>query len=325
MTTAFVTGASGFIGGSLTRRIVDDGWTVRALARTQASTDAVTQAGAEPVRGDLSDVDALRLGARGCDVAFHAAAHVKDWDSREEFVRVNVDGTRNVIEACRREGVRRLVFVGTEAALLTGKPLVEVNEDAPLQVESPSPYCATKAMAERAVLEANGDGLETVVVRLRAVWGPGDRTILPAFVEAVRRGRFAWIGGGRHHTSTTHVQNAVEGLVLGATAGRPGGIYFVTDRERSVFREFIEGLLATQGVAAPNRSIPVWMANASAVAAEAVWLTFRLRGAPPLTRTTLWLTSLECTIDISRAEKELGYRPRKSVAEGMAELRPGSP
>src|SRR4051812_4095296 len=97
MPTAFVTGGSGFIGGALIRRLVADGWTVRALARSDASGRAVRERGAEAVPGDLDDVPALREGAQGADVAFHAAAHLGEWGSRSAFERVNVGGTRNVL------------------------------------------------------------------------------------------------------------------------------------------------------------------------------------------------------------------------------------
>jgi nucleoside-diphosphate-sugar epimerase len=132
-----------------------------------------------------------------------------------------VQGTRNALEAARRAGVRRFVHVGTEAALMAGEPLVDVDETTPLRPDSKALYPATKAQAEMAVREANGDGLETVVVRPRLVWGVGDTTILPGIAGAVRAGRFRWINGGRHLTATTHVDNTVEGLWLGATKGRP--------------------------------------------------------------------------------------------------------
>ena len=228
-TSAFVTGGSGFIGGALVRRLVADGWAVRALARSDTSADVVRERGAEPVRGELDDVAAMAAGAAGCEIAFHCAAHLGDWGSREEFVRGNVQGTRNVLAAARQAGVRRFVHVGTEAALLAGQPLIEADERAPLRFDSPALYSSTKARAEEAVIEGNQDGLETVVVRPRFVWGMGETTLLPAMTEMVRAGRFAWIGGGRQRTSTTHVDNAVEGLMLAARRGAPGGVYFVTD------------------------------------------------------------------------------------------------
>ena len=321
MSTAFVTGGSGFIGGRLIERLCREGRRVRALARSQSSADKVRALGADPVHGDLEDPGALRAGAEGCDVAFHAAAHLGEWGSRDEFMRINVEGTRNVLGACREAGVRRIVHVGTEAALLAGQPLVNADESVPLRPDSKAFYSATKAMAEQAVRDANGQGLETVVVRPRLVWGRGDTTILPSLVEAVESGRFAWIGGGRHRTSTTHVENTVHGLLLGAERGKPGGVYFVTDGEPVVFREFITTLLATQGVEVPDRNMPAALAKLAAPAAENIWRVLPLKGNPPVTRLAVWLSSLECTIDISYAQSELGYRPVKTIAKGMEELR----
>lgn len=320
MAVAFVTGGSGFVGGALIRRLVADGWRVRALARSERSARAVAGSGAEPAMGDLDQVDALAAGAAGADVVFHCAAFVKQWGRREEYMRGNVTGTGNVIEACRRAGVPRLVHVGTEAAMLAGEPLIDINEDTPPRPDSASPYCATKAMAELAVREANGPDLRTVVVRPRLVWGPGDATILPALVDAVRKGRFRWIGGGRHLTSTTYIDNAVHGLVLAATASAPGPSYFVTDGPPVVFRDFISQWVGTQGVTIPDRGLSPAVARFVAVAAEGAWRVLRLPGEPPITRTAVWLSALACTVDISRAESELGYRPLVTREQGLAAL-----
>jgi len=213
------------------------------------------------------------------------------------------------------------VHVGTEAALLVGQPLVNADETVPLRPDSKAHYSATKAMAEQAVLEANADGFETVVLRPRLVWGPGDTTIVPALKEAVEKGRFSWIGGGKHRTSTTHVDNVVEGLVLSATRGEPGNAYFVTDGEPVVFRDFITELMGTAGVEMPDRSAPIAIAKPLAGAAEGIWSVLRKESSPPLTRLAVWLSALECTIDTTKARTELGYEPVKSIEEGMAELR----
>jgi nucleoside-diphosphate-sugar epimerase len=232
-----------------------------------------------------------------------------------------VRGTKSVIDACREAGVRRLVHVGTEAALMAGQPLVNVDETAPLRPDSPALYSSSKAKAEQLVRAANGDGPETVVVRPRFVWGRGDTTLLPALIELVRSGRFRWVGGGRQLTATTHVDNTVEGLWLGATKAPAGGVYFVTDGEPVVFREFLTDMLGTQGVEIPDKSVPPGVANAAARAAEGIWRGLRRGGNPPITRFAVWVSSQECTIDISRAERELGYRPVISREEGLAGLR----
>lgn len=320
MPGAFVTGGSGFVGAALVRRLVADGWSVCALARSARAEATVRAAGAEPVRGDLDDAAAMASGARGADVAFHSAAKLGDWGPWDEFRRVNVTGTRTVIGACRSAGVRRLVHVGTEAALLRGQPLVAADERTPLAFDSPAPYAATKAHAEAAVIEANGDGLETVVVRPRFVWGAGDTTLLPALSAMVRAGRLRWIGGGRQLTSTTHVDNTVEGLVLAAERGRPGNAYFVTDGSPVVFREFVTALLGTQGLQAPEGEIPLPAARALAAAGETAWRALPLPGAPPLARFALWVSALECTLDDAKAREQLGYEPVVSRDHGLTEL-----
>lgn len=320
MTAAFVTGGSGFIGGALIRRLVADRWDVHALVRSEASAQKVTALGAHAIAGDLADLPSMAVGAQYCEVAFHCAAHLGDWGTREEFERGNVQGTRNALAAARQAGLRRFVHVGTEAALLAGQPLVEVDERAPLRFDSPALYSSTKARAEEAVIEANHNGLETVVVRPRFVWGRGDTTLLPRLADAVRSGRFAWIGGGHHRTSTTHIENTVHGLMLAAQRGAPAGVYFVTDGEPVVFRDFITRLLATQGIDAPTRSVPTSVARAVAATSEAAWRLLPLPGRPPLTRLTVWVSGLETTIDITRAREELGYAPVKTIDQGLAEM-----
>ena len=250
--TAFVTGGSGFIGGRLIERLAGEGWTVKALARSEASAQAVREKGAEPVRGDLDDVSVMRAGANGCEVAFHAAAKVEAWGPWEDFARVNVAGTHNALRAAREAGVRRFVHVGTEAALLDGRPLVNADERAALRPDSPAPYSASKALAEQAVRQASEEGFET---------------------------------------------------------------------EPVVFRDFVSELLGTQGVDAPEASVPTPLAGAAARAVEALWRATNRDGDPPLTRFVVWVSSQECTLDISKARRELGYAPVKSRAEGMAELR----
>lgn len=319
--TALVTGGSGFVGGRLIERLVGDGYRVRALARSTQSAERVRRLGAEPVTGDLADRQALTEAASGCALAFHAAARVGEHGSREDFVKDNVEGTRNVLDACATAGVRRLVHVSTEAVLLAGEPLVEVDETAPRRPDSPVPYSSSKAMAEDVVLSHRHAGLEAVIVRPRFVWGAGDTTLLAAIVEMARSGRLLWIAGGTHLTDVTHVDNVAEGLVLAATRGEPGAIYFVTDGQRAQFREFVSALLETQGVTPPTRSIPGPVAAALVRAGEAAWRVLPLPGSAPLSRFAYWVSSQECTIDISRARRELGYVPVVTREQGMAGLR----
>jgi len=293
---------------------------VRALARSDASAKRVAELGAEPVRGDILDRASLASAAMGADVSFHLAAHLGEWGAWTDFERGNVEGTRNSLAACAEAGVRRFVHCGTEAALMAGKPLIHVDETAPLQPDSRAPYPATKARAEQEVRDANRDGFETVVVRPRFVWGKGDTTLLPGMVETVEAGKWAWVGGGGNVTDTAHVDNVVEGLVLAAEKGRPGESYFVTDGEPTTFREFVTALLETQGVKPPDRNLPAWTAAPMARICEMAWRLLPLKGDPPMTTFRSWLLTQECTIDISKARAELGYSPIVTHEQGLAEL-----
>jgi nucleoside-diphosphate-sugar epimerase len=320
-----VTGGSGFIGGALIKRLVGDGASVRALARSDAAAAKVEALGAEAVRGDLEDQASMTAGAAGCERAFHLAAHLGEWGELADFERGNVVGTGNALAACAEAGVRRFVHCGTEAALMAGEPLVHVDETAPLRPDSKAPYSATKAKAELAVRAANRDGFETVVLRPRFVWGQGDTTLLPQMVATVEAGKWAWIGGGTNVTDTAHVDNVVEGLILAAERGRGGEAYFLTDGEPVVFREFITAMLATEGVEPPDRNLPSWVAAPLAAISEAAWKLMPLGGEPPMNRFRSWILTQECTIDISKARSELGYSPRVSREQGLAQMREARP
>jgi nucleoside-diphosphate-sugar epimerase len=314
--TAFVTGGSGFVGGRLIQRLVGDGWRVRALARSDAAAAKVEALGAEAVKGDLDSGAALRAGAHGCAYAFHAAAHLGTDNDFAAFAHVNVQGTRNVLAGTRDAGVRRFVHVGTEASLMAGEPLLDIDEHAPLRPDSPVAYSATKAEAEMAVLAASEhDVFETVSVRPRFVWGVGDTTLLPNMVEQARTGKWAWIAGGRNRTSTTHVDNTVHGLVCGALHGLPGNAYFVLDDGGPVvFREFVSELMRTQGVEPPSRSVPTFAARLLMEAGE------RFASEPPLPRFAFWVASQDCILDDTKARSEIGYEAVKDRATGLAEL-----
>ena len=313
MKAAFITGGSGFVGRELIAELVRRGVTVRALARSDAASAAVTAAGAATARGDLDDRAAMEAGMRGTDTVFHAAAYVKQHGTRDVFFRVNVTGTENALAAAKAAGVKRFVHIGTEAVLADGQPIVRADETRPRTTNPAGLYPLTKGLAEAAVIAANGGGLETVVVRPRFIWGKGDTTLLPELVGAVKAGRFGWFGGGHYLTSTCHVQNVVEGTLLAAEKGRPGEIYFLTDGAPIEFRAFLTDYIATQGVDAGARSIPRWIARA--IAAATSWME-----QPPVTRVAIALVGHEVTVDDSKARRELGYRATTTIDAGLAQM-----
>ena len=321
MPTAFVTGGSGFVGGALIERLGREGWDVRALARSERAAERVRALGAEPVHGRPRR-RALQRGAEGCEVAFHAAAKVEDWGDPADFERLNVRGTQNVIDACRDAGVRRLVHVGTEAALHGRAAARERRRDGAARPDSPALYPSSKAKAEQLVRDAGGDGPRDRGRAAALRLGPRRHDAAARHHrDGARAGASAGSAAAASSRPPTHIDNTVEGLWLAATKAPAGGVYFVTDGEPVVFRDFITRVGRDAGSEIPDKSVPPRVASVAAAASERIWRLLKRPGPPPLTRFAVWVSSQECTIDISRAERELGYRPVTSREEGLAELR----
>ncbi|GAC1627447.1 MAG: NAD-dependent epimerase/dehydratase family protein [Nevskia sp.] len=323
MKTAFVSGGSGFIGRNLIPYLIEHGWAVRALARSAAAQAAVAGLGATPVAGDLAAELRLDAALRGCDAVFHAGAWVAVWGDDRAAYEINVRGTERLLAAARAAGVPRFVHVGTEAVLVgvRAPKIIDADETWPLPKHPLGPYSRTKGIAETRVLAANAPGFATVSVRPRFVWGRGDTTLLPELVKAARSGALAWIGGGGYLSSSCHVGNVCEGLLKAAERGTPGGIYFVTDGAPIPFRELVSGLLETQGVAVPTKSIPRSVAHVFAIVSDFAWKLLPLRGQPPLPHAAFHLIGEQVTVSDARARRELGYVGEVSRAAGLAELR----
>jgi nucleoside-diphosphate-sugar epimerase len=316
----FVTGGSGFVGGAAIRRLLAQGHQVRAMSRSEKSDELIRTLGAEPVRCDLEDVNAEHLA--GCDVVIHAAAYVEPWGPSDAWDRINVGGTQRMLLAARGAGAKRFIHIGTEAALVHGQDLHEVDESYPLALTSPYPYCRTKALAEQAVRDANDvpGGFVTLVLRPRFIWGPGDQTLLPIILQTAAAGRWAWIDGGRKQTSTTYIENLVDAIELALTLGTPGDAYFILDNGTRSLHDMISAMARAADVRLPEKSIPYWVAAIVASFCEALWRSLRLNGQPPLTRHAAMVMARECTLCGNKAKQDLGYQPRFSVEEGMLAL-----
>ena len=319
--TLFLTGGSGYIGRNIIRSFVEAGFRVRALARSRKSSDVVAGLGAEPVMGDLLDSQALRSGMAGVSQVIHAAAdtdHGMDSVSQQE---VNLQGTRNVYEAAKAQGVRRALHLSTEAVLLDGRPLRNADETTPIPEKHAGGYSATKAAAERIALEHSGDGLDVIVLRPRFVWGRDDTTALPQLIEAARSGKLSWIGGGHYRMSTTHIANVVHGVRLALEKGRGGEVYFISDGEPVEFRTFVTQLLEAAGVEAPTTEIPRWLVATVVRLGDqlARWTGGRLHG--PMSWQEYAVLGVEVTLNIDKARRELGYAPVITREEGLTEIR----
>lgn len=316
-----VTGATGFFGSRLVQTLRGRGVRVRALARPTSDTRRIAALGAEVVRGDVTNPQSLAGAFAGQELVIHAAAKVADWGPREEFFRVNAQGTANVVAACRAAGVRRLVHLGSLTVLGLPRDGRLVDESEPPAAAPRDAYSASKLSAERVVRAGHGDGLETVVIRCGVIWGPNEPTILPRVAALLRRGWMVYPGGGGNSVGLTHVDNLVAGVLLGASVpAAAGGLYHVTDGEEVTCRELIDALAGALGAPPPRRSVPFAALYALATLLELSARAARKPSAPLLTRYGVRLLACDSRYDVGKAVRELGYRPPVSLRRGVDDV-----
>ncbi len=319
----FVTGGSGFVGQALIRYLTEQGHKVKGLARSSSASAKIKEVGGLPVLGNLEDVDSIRQGMASCEAVIHSAAIMRLWGNREEMYRVNVGGTERVLQAAKDAGIKRFVYISAGAVLAGGRPVIDADETLPIPSRHIGIYPETKAKAESLVLEANSPGFETLAVRPVFIWGAGDPYALPLMIDMVKAGKFKWIDHGKYPYVTCHVRNVCEGAFLALEQGLPGETYFLTDGAPIEFRELITQLLQTQGVDPGDQSVPRWVALLIAQISELLWRVFRIKGAPPITRTFVEIVGSPLVVKDDKARRELGYQAHVSREAGLEELRLG--
>ncbi len=304
-----VTGATGFLGRHLVRALLERGHRVRALGR-QASAFV---AGAEAVRGDLRDRASVMAACDGVGAVFHVGALSAPWGPAAEFHAVNVAGTEHVLAGCRLHGVRRLVHVSSPSVTFRDRDVSGETEAARCPHRYLCDYSLTKRIAEERV---RASGVPAVILRPKAIFGPGDTSLLPRLLTAARRGRLPQIGPGDNLVDLTYVENVVQALILALDApSAVGRTYNITNGEHVPLWPLIKGVLRRRGIGADLRRLPYRLVYLMAAGLEVRATLFG--GEPLLTRYTAAILARTQTYDITAARRDLGYAPAVSVAEGV--------
>jgi len=321
---ALVTGGGGFLGQAIVRGLLARGAGVRSFSRSEHP--ALRALGVEQLQGDLADAAALFAAVQGSDAVFHVAAKPGIWGDYADYHRINVAGTENVIAACRRHGVRRLIYTSSPSVVFDGHDMEGVDESAPYPVDYEAHYPKTKALAERSVLAANGAELATVSLRPHLIWGPGDNHLLPRLVARSKAGQLRRIGSRRNLIDTIHVENAADAHLLAADRLSPGSpiagkVYFISQGEPVPMWDMVNRLLFAAGAPPVTRAVPVWLAMWLARGFEAAHRMANKSEEPRLTRFVVRELSTAHWFDISAARRDLGYAPRVSMDTGLEQLR----
>jgi len=309
-----ITGGTGFLGQHLARALLEQGHQVRLLGRDMAPARALITAGALPIVADLRDRAAVIAACAGLDAVYHVGALSAPWGRRADFFAINVDGTAAVLAGCRSHAVRRVIYVSSPSVVFDGRDHCDLTEVAPYPRRFASVYSLTKKLGEDLVNAANW--CESVIVRPKAIFGPGDRALLPRMIAAARQGRLPQVGDGRNLVDLTYVENVADALVLAldAEAAR-SKTYMITNDEHIQLWDVIRSVLRRLGIPANLRRVPL---TAALVAAGLMECRAALTGREPLlTRYSAAILGRTQTYDISAARRDLGYAPRISVAAGI--------
>ncbi len=316
-----VTGASGMLGGGVALALAARGDDVTVLQRRPAGL------GLREVLADVADYAAVRTAAAGHDAVVHLAAKVNVVGPWSDYEHANIRGTISVVDACRAEGVRRLVHVSSPSVAHVGTPLVGVGAEPADPRHARGHYARSKAVAERVALSAD-DPRRTAVVAIRPhlVWGPGDTQLVSRVIERARAGRLPVIGSGAALVDSTYVTNAVDALVAAVDrcTEAHGQALVVSNGEPRPVAELVGSLCIAGGVPPPARHVPAGAARALGATVEVGWAVLgRLGlelGEPPLTRFLAEQLSTAHWFDQRRTRAVLRWTPAVSLSEGFAEL-----
>lgn len=311
-----ITGATGFVGPHLIKRLVSDGHTCRCLVRPGSEDKVADVSGFTVVPGDITKPETLMGVADGIDCLLHLATlgHMSNFSVTEEmFYSINVEGTRNIMSEALRAGVGKIVHCSTVAAMGICND-VPATEDTTCNPHHA--YGRSKLQAEKDVLKmVSAKNLPAVIIRFSMVYGPGDPRDILKLTRMAAKGLFPKVGNKPKLTPLIHVDDAISGLLLAADKGRPGEVYLITNRQSEPFDRIREIIQEALGRRKSALYIPEWAALTAASIIEKSFLI--LKKSPPVARKNIESTLADRVFSIEKATRELGFDPRVDPVKGL--------
>lgn len=318
-----VTGGGGFLGSAICKQLLARGDEVIAYQRS--ASENLQKLGARIIRGSITNAELLNRAIKGVDAVIHTAAKAGQWGPYDDYFRPNVTGTENVISACLKHSIHKLVFTSSPSVTHADGDVEGGDESLPYADSYNAHYPATKALAEQMVMAADCPELRTVSLRPHLIWGPGDNHLLPSLLDRAKSGKLR-LPGPDKLIDTIYIDNAarVHLLALERLQSAPdvvgGKTYFVSNDEPMTQRQIIGGLLNAAGIKVDIQPISPRIAITAGTLLENTWKLFGLKSEPPLTRWSAEHLSTAHWYDISAVKRDLGYTVDISIAEGMEML-----
>jgi dihydroflavonol-4-reductase len=308
-----ITGATGFLGSNVCEYLSSQGYSLKALARSTSDTSFLETLGVDIVRGDVSDLAAVRAAMQGCDYVVHAAAHFRLWGPPEPFIKTNVDGTHAVLEAALAAGVKKFIHISTIIVVGPQKPGVVITEETPCRPYPTDNYAQTKFLGERLAQSYVSKGLPLVILRLGALYGPyGHYAFNRLFFEEFLHNWRVQVHRGRHIIFPCYAGDAAKAIEAALKLGRVGQIYNVSNESIS-HREANQTVSRLANRSSWRINFPGWlMIEFAKILEDIAFFTHREPFYPKNLEPYVFR---DWIVDSSKAERELGF-VSSTFAEG---------
>lgn len=322
-----VTGAGGFLGTAITRQLLDRGDQVIAVQRSRYPH--LDRMNVPSIPLDLTtDLPKIIDAVRGVDCVIHTAAKAGVWGPYEAYRQANLQATNLIISACRQAGVRNLVYTSSPSVVFDGHDEKGINESVPYPAKYLTAYPQTKALAEQAVLKANGSDMVTVALRPHLIWGPGDHHLIPRILSRAKQNKLKLVGDGSNMVDSTYIENAAHAHLLavdalmtrGLQAPCAGKAYFISNDQPMPMRDLINRILKAGGLSPVTKTVSPKLAYLVGGLMEYWYKSRHKQGEPLMTRFVARQLSTDHWFDISAAKRDLGYAPIVSIDEGFQRL-----
>lgn len=317
---ALVTGGGGFIGFALVNELVSRDFNVTSFSR--GDYPELRKMGVNTIRGDLSDFDSVLQATVKIDILFHVAAKAGINGAYSEYYKTNVTGTENIINACKINKIKYLIYTSSASVVFDGKDIEGSDESLPYPVRPVSFYTATKAQAEQLILKSDSTGLRVLSLRPHLVYGPGDNHLVPRIISKAENGGLYRIGDCRNLVDVSYIDNVVAAHINAAKAiiENPevsGKAFFITNGEPVLLWDFIDMILQTSGHDPLKKRVPVWIAKVISHMSQAFHRLFPKAQESELTPFIVSELTRFHWFNISKAREYLNYSPVISNVEGL--------
>src|SRR5690625_2303190 len=314
-----VTGGTGFLGSSLAKRLVKEGYQVTIVGRNRQIGKQIETEGITFIQADLNDQVAMAHACQGQDYVFHSGALSSLWRKYQDFYETNVIGTKNMIAGCQKYNIKRLIHVSSPSIYSSYRDRLDIKEDDLLPDTFINDYAQTKYLAEQEIDKAYQNGLPVITIRPRAIFGPGDRAIIPRLIKANEKIGVPIIYNARAMIDFTYIDNVVDALLLcmNSPVHTLGKKYNITNDHPMVLHDILEELFQTLNIKWRKRKMNYRFIFFLASMVERFYRSFMPNKEPVLTKYTVSVLAHTQTLNIAAAKGDLGYVPRVSIDEGI--------